>query len=136
TGWSFSAWGPGGTAVVAGGSLTVDGGLASADVFQAPGRSLEFVANFGATAFEHVGFGQTLASSSESWAYFSTFNTTTALYARTGNNGLAADTLIPGDWIGSSHRYRIDWSASSVAFSIDGQLVAIHTVEIAANMRP
>src|SRR6185295_1966120 len=100
-GWSFSAWQPGGTAVVAAGNLTVDGGIASADDFQTPGRSLEFVANFGATPFEHVGFAQTLASSSESWAYFSTMSTTTALYARTNNSGVATDTLIPGDWIGS-----------------------------------
>ena len=135
TGWSSSPW-TGGTSNVGGGALTVDGALATTDALYAPGRSLAFVATFGAEAFQHAGFGQSLASTSESWAMFSTKDTTTNLYARIDNRGALTDTLIPGSWIGTSHHFRIDWTSSSVVFSIDGTVVDTESVSIADNMRP
>ena len=38
--------------------------------------------------------------------------------------------------MGSPHRYRIDWGASQVVFSIDGQVVDTQNVTIPQNMRP
>ena len=38
--------------------------------------------------------------------------------------------------LGSPHRFRIDWTATSVAYAIDCTVVATHAVAIAANMRP
>ncbi len=135
SGWSSIPW-TGGTATVASGGLTVDGTLAATDTYYSAGRSIEFVGTFGAAGFQHVGFGQSLASLSESWAMFSTLNTTSSLYARTDNNGTQVDYLIPGTWIGSPHRFRIDWTASSVVFSIDGAAVDTQNVAIGAQMRP
>src|SRR5262249_17137065 len=79
------------------------------------------------------GFGQTFSNSP--WAIFSTKSTGSSLYART-NNGTAIETLIPGNWLGTPHRYRIDWTSSSVVYWIDGIQVAIHSVVVSDSMRP
>src|SRR5262249_36512585 len=48
----------------------------------------------------------------------------------------AVDTPIPGSWFGAPHRFRIDWTATSVTYSVDGVVVATHTVAITDNLRP
>ena len=65
---------------------------------------------------------------------FSTHNTGSGLYARTLNGGTASDVLIPGSWLNSPHRYRIDWLTSEVRFFIDGSLV--HTRADGDQRRP
>ncbi|MCB9113237.1 MAG: DUF4082 domain-containing protein, partial [Anaerolineales bacterium] len=130
-GWTSTPW-TGGTSTVSGGQVTVDGAVAyySTSTFT-PGRSMEFVATFTASAFQHVGllgapdFGG-------SWAIFSTNNTTNQLYARTSDG---QNTLIPGTWLDTPHRYRIDWTAATVSFYIDGTFYAQHNVAL-ADMRP
>ncbi|MFN8381824.1 MAG: sortase [Anaerolineales bacterium] len=130
-GWTSTPW-TGGTSTVSGGQVVVDGAAAyySAATFT-PGRSLEFVATFTASSFEHVGllgapdFGG-------NWAIFSTNNTTTQLFARTSDG---TNTLIPGTWLGTPHRYRIDWTATSAAFYIDDIFYAQHNVAL-TNLRP
>jgi hypothetical protein len=71
---------------------------------------------------------------------FSTFNTNNSLFARTDNNGTLSDFQIPnppsGSWLGTPHRFRIDWTASSVVFSIDGNVVHTEPVAITSTMRP
>ena len=133
-GWSSTPW-TGGTSTVSGGALSVDGALATTDALYGPGHSLEFVGTFGSETFQNAGFGVDL-NNSPNWAIFSTKDTTTSLYARTNNNGATSDTLIPGNWIGSAHLFRIDWTASSVVFSIDGTVVDTEAVSIGAQMRP
>src|SRR5207247_7313682 len=78
-GWSWSPWTQGGSAIVAGGQLIVDGAQAGTDARYGPGRSLEFVATFSGQGFEHVGFAT--AFNDAPWAMFTTFNGG-ALYAR------------------------------------------------------
>ena len=75
-GWSVQTWDSGGAAAVAGGKLTVDGSIAITDAVYASGRSLESVATFGPSTFQHAGFGDDL-NSDPLWALFSTKNTTT-----------------------------------------------------------
>ena len=139
--WVISPWTTGGTATVTGGQLGVDGALAATSAYYGPGKSLDFVATFGADTYQHVGFLQTAATvAGESWAMFSTAGTTNSLFARINNNGTTSDILIPppalGSWIGTPHHFRIDWMASSVVFSIDGNIVSTQNVAITANMRP
>ncbi len=133
--WDSTPW-TGGTSTVSGSSLVVDGARANTNDFYTPGRAIEFEATFGAAPFQHAGFGQTVGSTSKSWAMFSTWNTTGSLYARTDNNGTMTNTLIPGNWVGTPHRYRIEWNASSVVFYIDGNPVDTENVSITDNMRP
>src|SRR5262249_5024250 len=128
--WFSTPWNTGGTAGGGGGVLTVDGARAGTTALYGPGRSLEFVATFSGDAYEHVGFGVDYNSSP--WAMFST-GTGGALYART-SGATATDTVIPGSWLGSPHRFRIDWTATGVTYWIDGNQVATHPIAISANM--
>ncbi len=135
-GWSAFAW-PAETSTplqVSGGALVVDGVRAGTDQTYAPGRSLEFVATFGAAGFQHVGFGDSYNAAP--WLMFSTFNTTNTLYARTHDGSTSADTAIPGSWIGTAHRFRIEWDATEVRYSIDGVLRVTHPIGVGASLRP
>ena len=125
--WSSCNWSgndcvtPGSGATVSAGSLHVDGARAVTEATFGPGRSLEFMATFGSAAFEHVGFSDSFQSA---WAMFSTNKSENQLYTRT-NAGTLQDTPIgtPGQYVGSAHRYRIQWEAGGVQYFIDGSLV-------------
>ena len=134
-GWETTLWDASGSATVGSGRLTLDAARVGTSALYDPGRTLEFVATFGAQAYEHVGFGVDY-NNTPYWAMFSTFNGGGGLYARTNNNGSTVDTLIAGSLVGSSHRYRIDWLADSVVFSVDGTVVHTQPAAIAAQMRP
>jgi hypothetical protein len=132
-GWTSTQWTSGGSATVSGGTLTVNGMRVGPTASYAPGRSLEFVATFGADSYQHVGFGDSFNSTP--WAIFST-SSGGGLYARTNNGSSEINTLVAGSWLGTSHRFRIDWGTSSVVYFIDGAQVASHAIAIATNMRP
>ncbi|MCI0670803.1 MAG: cadherin-like domain-containing protein, partial [Myxococcaceae bacterium] len=134
-GWSSTSWGAGGAVVVGGGSATVDGASVGSVALYGPGRALEFVATFGGAPWQHVGFGQTLASASESWLLLSTIDTDSQLFARINNAGVSVDVPLPAGLVGSPHLFRIEWGASSVAFFVDGALVASRDVTLGADMR-
>jgi VCBS repeat-containing protein len=132
-GWSQTS--TGGTATVSGGMVNVDGARVYTTSTYGAGRSIEFTATFGAAAGQDAGFGVNLGAG-ESWLTFGTASSTTTLYARINNAGSNTDTAIAGSWIGAPHTYRIDWSASRVAFMIDGSVVLTQNVAIAGTMRP
>jgi hypothetical protein len=46
------------------------------------------------------------------------------------------ETPLAGNWFAAPHRFRIDWNASTVDYSIDGNLVATHAVSYTGTMRP
>ena len=87
----------------------------------------------GGDAYQHVGFG--VDFNNAPWGMFSTGRGGT-LYARTNVGSSALETPLEGTWLGAPHRYRIDWDASNVVYSIDGTVVATHAVAIATSMRP
>ena len=142
-GWSSSTWessggGAGGTATVSGGSLHVDGALAGTDATFSPGHALEFVATFGATAFQHVGFGVDV-NTSPNWAMFSTNNTADQLFARTNVGGTAVNTPIgsSNQYVGSPHLYRIEWDTTEIRYYVDGALVTTQAADFGTTqMRP
>ena len=147
--WSTSIWSPGGTAAVAGGRLTVDG----ARVAQEPartvmaGHSLEFVATFTGDPYQHSGLGQSLATTVEPLALFSTSWTDAqgVFQARwlarradlTGSDPAGETRTNLGiGYINAPHRYRIDWLPGRSNYFVDGVQVASHAVAIAGPMRP
>src|SRR5262249_51903836 len=132
--WSSTPWNAGGAATVSAGSLVVDGARAGTIASFSPGRSIEFVATFSGAAFQHVGFADTLEGAP--WAIFSTFGGGTTLYARTSSGGSSIDTPIAGSLRGTPHRFRVDWSAASVVYSVDGAIVATHAIALAGPLRP
>ena len=142
-GWSSSTWessggGAGGTATVSGGALHVDGTIAATDATFSPGHALEFVATFGATAFQHVGFGVDV-NTSPNWAMFSTNNTADQLFARTNVGGTAVNTPIgsSNQYVGSPHLYRIEWGTTEIRYYVDGALVTTQAANFGTTqMRP
>jgi hypothetical protein len=97
-------------------------------------RTLEGVAEFGAGAWQHLGFGS-LGFSGDQYLLFSTIGTSTTLFARSNSGGGEAQTnlgLIP---VGR-HTYRIEWThlangQDQIRYLIDGTLRATHTVNAA-----
>ena len=131
-GWTSTPWNAGGASTVANGIVTVDGALLATDSFFGPGRALEFSAAIDGEAFQHAGLGTDL--NDVPWALISSFGGNAGLFART-HNGTATDTPI-GASTGQMHRYRIEWTASGLAYYADGSLVATHPTTIGADMRP
>ena len=123
TGWQSIPW-TGGSSIVSGGSVTVDGSkLISVSPIQTfePGTSLEFVAIFGASGFQHIGFcagtDAEIYNGDTPWAMFSTNSTTNQLYARTllgsgGTTNVLIDAI--GEYIGTTHLYLILWKESTI----------------------
>ena len=145
--WNSYNWDPAGSAIVSGGVLIVDGARFNSEpesLTFGPGAILEFVATFDAAEFQHIGFGggtdlgSTSIYNNPPWAMFSTWNGTTTLYARTHNGSANTDIPIVGDFLGSPHRYKIEWTAEGgFNYYIDGALVHAETgVTMAASMRP
>jgi hypothetical protein len=132
--WFATAWSQDGATTITNGTLAVDGALTGTNALYGPGLSLEFVATFTGDPWQHIGFG--LDYNAAPWIIFSTF-WGGELYARTNTEaGPAIDTAIPGTWFGTPHRYRIDWQPTQIVFSIDGTVVATHTIPLEAHLRP
>ena len=135
-GWSSVPWTTGGTYTVSGGQISVDGARVAPDTYYTSGRSLEFVATFGNNTFQNIGFGQLLETGAEYWAMFGIGSSADSLYVRTNVNNTTVETPIAGGWLGTAHRYQIEWTASQILFYIDGSLVHTANVAITQTMRP
>ena len=139
TGW-FSAGT--GTVTVGGGIVTVDGARAGTDDIYDPGQSVEAVATFETAQFQHLGFGvDVTAGTGDAWAIISTGASGNGLLARSWNgtppwSTTETSTTIPGSFLGSPHRYRVDWFADHIDYYVDGVNVATHNLAITTQMRP
>jgi hypothetical protein len=135
--WTPVPWSAGGTASVDAGVLKVDGALVGpADTFNAP-QSLRFTATFSTDPFQNVGLGTDFNDAP--WAMFSTGNGGTlpvGLYARTFTaGGTPIDEPVVGVDPLSPHGYEIRWTASAVAFYVDGALKSTQTVALPTGLR-
>jgi Glycosyl hydrolases family 16 len=132
-GWTTTPWSAGGTASVAVGMLTVDGARAGTTALFKRGRSVEFVTTFSGQAYQHVGFGVTFSQAP--WAIFSTSGGG-QLYAWTKTSSSSMNTALGSSWLGTSHRYRVDWNTNNTVYSIDGTVVATHALTPSKTQRP
>jgi hypothetical protein len=130
SGWTSTLWGSTGGTTVSGGQAMVDGALLRTTATYGSGRSLEFVATFSGTSMEHGGFAD---FSGNQWAIFST-RSGGSLWARVATDTLSKDVDLGATYFGSPHRYRVDWLADSVVFSVDGTVVATTTATITAQL--
>lgn len=147
TEWASYPW-TGGTSTVSNGTLIVDGARYNSEpetTTFGPGRSLEFVATFGAQAFQHIGFGGGsnangtggIYNGDDPWAMFSTGSDGSQLYVRTQLGGTNEDIGLSNTYIGSSHFYRIDWlDNGTFQYYIDNVLFHTTTTAIITPMRP
>ncbi len=130
-GWSVSPWTSGGSATVGGGRVAVQGALLGTDTSYNPG-TVEFAASFSGHPFQSVGIGTDF--NNPPWAFFTT-GSGGAFYARTNNGSASAETVLPTALLSGTHRFRIDWTASGVAYWVDGALVASHAVSLSPPLR-
>ena len=130
SGWLSNVWAAPGGFTFDGTEVNIDGADIATSALYGPGLSLEFTATFSGQAFQHVGFAADLNFDSP-WILFSTSSTGNNLYARI--NGLP-DVLIPGNWLGAPHLYRIDWTSTGITFSIDGTVVSTQTAAVTASL--
>ena len=135
-GWGSQTWesqggGAGGSATVSGGALHVDGAFAGTNATFGAGHSLDFEATFGAASFQHVAFTDNFNSA---WAMFSTRGSNNQLFTSTNTGGGATDTPIGGQYIGSAHKYRIQWDAGQVQYYVDGTLVHTDNATFGSNL--
>jgi len=141
--WDGFEWSAGGTATVTSGQLVVDGLRFNTEPAPGygPGCSLEFVATFASAPFQHIGFGAgddlppNHIYNITPFVIFSTGSAGSTLQARVwaGSNN---DFSLGASYLGSPHRYRIDWNVSSVDFYIDGTLVHSDPQSVPGPMRP
>jgi hypothetical protein len=135
TGWYSYDWTYDSTVgqyTVSGGVISLDGVRVNPDpASYTAGQTLEFVATFNAAANQHIGFGSgnhmppnaIFDNNPPYWAIFST-GSGSNLMARTWSDAGHTDYIIPGNWLGSPHLYRIEWTSSNATFYIDDVQVA------------
>ena len=126
-GWLSTANITQGTAVVANGVLTLQGTQITSTTLYGVGRSLELSATL---------FGEPDQTVGLLLAHFNTKTNGTAvsLYARTVTSPVI-ETLIAANFANVPHRYRIDWNATNIVYSIDGVVVATHKVNFPAAVK-
>jgi hypothetical protein len=111
------------------GTLNLDRRQVATAATFAPGRTLEFVAQFQAEPDQQVGFTASGPAGERLWVMFATGSGGQLLATTMGRQQLVEAPLGTA-LLGSPHRYRIMWSASQVVFSVDGVPRASHAVEI------
>jgi len=105
-----------------------------------PGTSVEFMATFNAGINQHVGFGgggdeaPGEMFNTAPWILISTGSSANSLLARI-NNGTMIDIPLTGSFLGTPHRYRIDWKTSSIDFYVDGTLALTQNITLSTPMR-
>jgi hypothetical protein len=97
-----------------------------------PGGSLEFVATFTPATFQNVGFAADAAFGSP-WVTIGEGTSTGGVYARREDG---ADVLLSATALGAPHRYRIDWSATTFVFFVDGVQVTTMNRTLGSAMVP
>jgi hypothetical protein len=131
--WTSGTWAGGAYAPApAGGILSIahaDGAFVRSNTSLTV-STLEASVRFGALPWQHVGWGG--LDFGGDYAMFSTYNTSTNLFARTYDGGVSEKQTDLGSIPSGFHRYRVTRQVTSpsedtVSYYIDGALVATHT---------
>ncbi|HXI31003.1 MAG TPA: Ig-like domain repeat protein, partial [Vicinamibacterales bacterium] len=134
-GWTSTALVAGGASTLGTGGVTIDGAaLVGGTTTFAAGRSVEFSAKFSGAAGQNAGFTATGALTAP-YAVFGTKAANTLL-ARSVIAGNTQEIAIAGFTFNQTHKFRIDWNATTVAYWVDDKKVATHTITLSQAMRP
>ncbi len=129
--WVFGGWSGGAyTPTLSSGVLSLPGGGFVRSQTTYTRGAIESVAAFGNGPWQHLGYGS--LDFAGGYAIFSTFNSSTNLFARV-NNGTGEQQVDLGLIPSGAHRYRIEWIALDAAndritFLLDGVQMAQITV--------
>jgi len=124
--WSAGSWSGGAYSPTSNGgvlSVMTAGGGWVRSVPTYTHATIEAVATFGSTAYQHIGFGSD-GFSANRYFIFSTYNGDGHLHARVNNN-VSEQNIDLGPLPTGPHRYRIEWTAldashDQVTFYLDG----------------
>lgn len=119
-----------GSTTVINGLITVDGTHVFSNNSFAPGTTLEFAAIFRAGSYQNIGFSADQPFNNNPWITIGQGQADGALYARASNN---VSINLGAGLLGSLHRYRIKWNASSFEFYIDGSAAPAATISLAVS---
>jgi large repetitive protein len=125
--WQDGQESAGGTTVVSRGALDIDGRWAGTRKMFSPGRTLAFKATFSGPANQWVGVASGNAS-----APFAMFGLRGGVLYAAVNTTTLRTLALPATLVGSPHRYRIDWTANSVSFFVDGKLIKTQALSMAS----
>ena len=121
--WNVSNW-TSGTTSVSGGNVTVNGNGIGSQATVATGAVFEGTATFSAESWQFFGLASDLdGNNGGNRAGFTTGPAGNGIYARTSINNVDTFTAIAGNYLGSSHTYRVEYSSNVVRYYIDGALV-------------
>jgi hypothetical protein len=135
-GWTGTSLVTGGAGTLGGGLVTLDGAsIVGGAATVTPGHSLEFVGKFTGAAGQNAGFMVNGGLSQMPYAVFGTKASGTLL-ARSVMALKTIETPIAGFTFNQPHKFRIDWTSSSVVYWIDDVKVVTHTIAVTQNMRP
>lgn len=115
--WNSYGWDTGGSAIVSGGEVQLNGFAIASDTMYAPGTRLTMNATFTADAIQAIGFSRNWATTDPDPQFYSD-GVDLYAFVQAGNQ-----QVIPGAWHGSEHEYRIDFNATWADFSIDGTYI-------------
>jgi hypothetical protein len=120
--WSQTNWSSSGKVSFSGGVVSLS--ATSILSTQATGSGVEGYVKFAAAPYQHFGLATGLASvTGNSWAIFSTFNTSNTLYARVNANGVTQDLSL-GALPSGFHDYKVVPVSGGFQFYVDGKLKA------------
>ena len=135
--WTSKPWKPGGMTWLYGGSVFSDTtAIFPSDFYPGP-RVLEFSATFQPVNDQAVGLGNDL--SDFPYAIFTTGlnGDPFMIYATSGGNPESQiNTPLPNVSLYVPHRFRIEWTPSTIRYYVDGALVATHAIAIDQEIRP
>ena len=123
--WASTSLAATSSVAVAGGAATVSGRTFRLSTTFATGRELDAVATLKAVNGQWLGVtDDDFSGASDRWAAFRT--TSTGGLAAQTQNGTAGSTTtnLAAGLLGVSHRYEIEWTATSTVFRVDGVTVA------------
>ncbi|MGX7678021.1 DUF4082 domain-containing protein [Jatrophihabitans sp. DSM 45814] len=134
TGWASTATATGGTSVVAGGTVTIKGANLATTATYSSSKSLEAQATL--NKGDSIGWA---ASATSTTKFAFSVNASNQLVASV-NDGLVnnASSVVVAAWTVAPHKFRIEWSASSVTFYLDDVSKYTHAVSalLTSSMRP
>jgi hypothetical protein len=134
-GWTSTVLAPNGAVAVSTNTASIDGASVVGGGAFSSGRSLEFTGQFSGAAGQWAGLTANGSLQGGSYAVFGAKAANT-LVVRSFVSGTPVETAVAGYKFAQAHKFRIDWNANTIVYSIDDKLVASQTVAIGQTMQP
>jgi hypothetical protein len=135
TAWTSTSLATGSSVTVGSGVATVSGRLFRTTATFTSGREFDVVATLRAVNNQWLGLTDgDYTSTANRWAAFRTTSTGGLVAETRGSTTSVTTTNLSASLLGAAHRFEIDWTSTTVTFSVDGTVVATHARVITVAM--